>query len=101
MVGMVDRYQNDPQIHALVDSLEHAMETLNFTPSEVRDCAMLAAVNFEQRHARRLFMEPAQRSDNNARDAIAGDSAFSVRCSCGAVISLRIHVDGGSTAPVA
>jgi len=66
MVGMVDRYLNDPQIRALVDSLEHAMETLNFTPSEVRDCAMLAAVNFEQRHARRLSGEPAQQADNSA-----------------------------------
>lgn len=54
MVGMVDRYMNDPQIRALVQSMIHSIETLNFTPSEIRDCAMLAATLYEQRHFRRF-----------------------------------------------
>lgn len=32
------------------------------------------------------------------QDAIEGDSAFSVRCSCGAVISLRLHIESSSMA---
>lgn len=41
------RYQNDPMIKALVDRLVSAIENLELTPSEVRECAMLAAVRHE------------------------------------------------------
>lgn len=43
------RYLHDPQIKALVDSLEHHIYALRFTPSEIRECAMLAAIHYEQR----------------------------------------------------
>ena len=50
------RYLHDPQIRALVDSLESQIEQLNFTPSEIRECAMLAAIHHEY-HRTRTFME--------------------------------------------
>jgi hypothetical protein len=43
------RYMHDPLIKALVDSLEHHIHALQLTPSEIRECAMLAAIRYEQR----------------------------------------------------
>jgi hypothetical protein len=43
------RYLHDPMVRALVDSLEHHIHNLQFTPSEIRECAMLAAIHYEQR----------------------------------------------------
>jgi hypothetical protein len=48
------RYNNDPMIRALVDSLERTVHDLQFTPSEIRDCAMLAAIHYEQRNPSRV-----------------------------------------------
>lgn len=44
-----ERYRNDPMIHRLVDVLEVQIEQLNLTPSEIRECATLAAIHYEQR----------------------------------------------------
>jgi hypothetical protein len=41
------RYLHDPSIKALVDSLEHHIRELRLTPSEIRECAMLAATHYE------------------------------------------------------
>ncbi|MFA5166815.1 MAG: hypothetical protein WC449_06020 [Candidatus Paceibacterota bacterium] len=43
------RYMHDPLIKALVDSLEHHINALQLTPSEIRECAMLATIRYEQR----------------------------------------------------
>jgi hypothetical protein len=43
------RYNHDPMIKSLVDSLEHSIRDLQFTPSEIRECAMLAAIHYEQK----------------------------------------------------
>jgi len=42
------RYKNDTQVHALVDMLTSYIYNLQFTPSEIRECAMLAAINYER-----------------------------------------------------
>lgn len=42
-----DRYFNDPQFYTLVNVLTQQIEQLNFTPSEIRDAAMFAAIRFE------------------------------------------------------
>lgn len=42
------RYNNDPMVKALVDSLVSAIMNLQLTPSEIRECAMLAAIRYEQ-----------------------------------------------------
>ena len=51
------RYLHDPTVHALVDALEHHIHALQFTPSEIRECAMLAAIRYEQRRPPQSIME--------------------------------------------
>ncbi len=50
-------YYNDPGFRGLVDFLELRIEALHLSPGEVRDAAMLAAIRFEQRHARPFVMD--------------------------------------------
>ena len=49
MQSIEHRYRTDPAIRALVESLEQQIHKLQFTPSEIRECAMLAAINYERR----------------------------------------------------
>ena len=51
------RYLHDRMVKELVDSLEHHIHELQFTPSEVRECAMLAAIHYEQRRPPQNIME--------------------------------------------
>ena len=46
------RYQNDPAFHQLVDMMESAYERLEFTPSDMRQAAMFAALRVELRTLR-------------------------------------------------
>ena len=46
-------YQSDPVFHNLVDSMIQGMCGMSYTPGELRDAAMLAAVMFEARLSRR------------------------------------------------
>jgi hypothetical protein len=46
------RYQTDPVFHRLVDVLYNAINTMQLSPSEIRDAAMFAAIMFEERHIR-------------------------------------------------
>lgn len=41
------RYQDDPQYHALVDTIHGLISRCDFTPSEVRQAAVLACIHFE------------------------------------------------------
>lgn len=43
------KYRNDTAFKIIVDSLQHAIEGLHLTPSEVREAAMYACVLVEQR----------------------------------------------------
>ncbi len=52
-----DRYQNDPEFHALVTTMEAAYERLQFTPSEMREAAVYAAIRVEQRTMRPVLMD--------------------------------------------
>ena len=40
-----EKYMNDPQYHELVNALEHFIERTQFTPSELREAAVLAYYN--------------------------------------------------------
>ena len=44
-----DRYMRDPHFHALVDVLENAIHVAQYTPTEIREAAMLAAIRYEMR----------------------------------------------------
>jgi len=55
------KYDNDPRYHNMVDTLEKMLHEAYFTPSEVREMAMLACINFEFRKPRRYFI-PVERA---------------------------------------
>lgn len=41
------RYLYDPEFKALVDHLAKSIATLRYSPSEIRDAAMLACIHYE------------------------------------------------------
>lgn len=48
------RYRDDPQFHALVDTMYASICALNYTPSEMRDAVMLAALKYDLTHLRTM-----------------------------------------------
>ncbi len=44
-----ERYLRDPEFHNLVSALEKMIAEYQFTPTEVREAAMLACVRAEER----------------------------------------------------
>lgn len=53
----VDRYLEDAHFRQLVDALYGAIEQAQFTPTEIREAAMLAQIKFEELHIRRLVLD--------------------------------------------
>jgi len=53
-----EKYMNDPEYHQLVDMLEQFIERARFTPSELREAAVLACINYEMRHVRNITIDP-------------------------------------------
>ena len=51
-----DRYLSDPAYKALVDTLEHMIHSAQFTPSELREAAILASINYDSIQVRRNFI---------------------------------------------
>jgi hypothetical protein len=49
---------NDPEYHQLVRMLEDFIERARFTPSELREAAILASINYEMRHVREHSIDP-------------------------------------------
>lgn len=47
-----ERYQSDPAFRGLVDQMQVAIERAEFTPTEIREAAMLAQIMFEDKHPR-------------------------------------------------
>ncbi len=50
-----ERYENDPFFHRLVDTLHQALREAQFTATEVREAAMLAAIHFDAHTIRKTF----------------------------------------------
>lgn len=50
------RYLHDPIFKRLVDFIYHGIVEHQFTPTEVRDAAMVASMKYEMNHARPLFV---------------------------------------------
>jgi len=48
------RYRGDPKFRQLVDMMEAHMHSADFTPTEMREAAILAAINYESRRVRHL-----------------------------------------------
>lgn len=53
-----ERFQRDPQFNRLVSVMEAMIESAEFTPTEIREAAMLAAVRWEMRRPPRSIMVP-------------------------------------------
>jgi len=56
MMSPRERYLNDAQFRALVDVMLFQIEQANFTPTEIREAAMLAAIIYSQTHVTRYFV---------------------------------------------
>lgn len=54
-----EKYMNDPHYHRLVDTLEHFINQAQFTPSELREAAILACINYETKRVRTMVIDPA------------------------------------------
>jgi hypothetical protein len=52
-----EKYMNDPEYNALVTTLESFIERAQFSPSELREAAVLACINYEMRHVRNVVAE--------------------------------------------
>ena len=52
MMKMHERYHEDPAFQSLVDLMQVELERGQFTPTEVREAAMLAQILHEDRHPR-------------------------------------------------
>lgn len=60
-----EKYNNDPAYHQLVTMLENFIDMAQFSPSEIREAAMMACINYEMRHIRRVFI-PHNKDIENA-----------------------------------
>jgi hypothetical protein len=56
MMDIRERYLSDPEFHALVDMMRKQLESAQFTPTEIREAAMLAQIMYEQNHPRPIVM---------------------------------------------
>lgn len=52
-----DLYSRDPEFHQIVDVIYHGMVKMDYTASELRAAAMLAAYMFETTHIRPLVIK--------------------------------------------
>lgn len=52
MKNVRQRYESDPAFRTLVDTLYMCIERAEFTPTEIREAAMLAQIHYESVHIR-------------------------------------------------
>lgn len=59
MYKMSEKYNNDPAFKMLVDMMENFMHKHEYTPSEMREAAVLASINFEMRRVHKIiYLDP-------------------------------------------
>jgi len=51
-----DRYRSDVLYKNVVDTITHMISTNQFSPSEMREAAILASINYEMMHIRELHI---------------------------------------------
>jgi hypothetical protein len=55
-----EKYLNDPEFHSLVDMMYHLIGTKDYSPSELREAAMLASIKFQMVNARKYVFTYAE-----------------------------------------
>ena len=55
MMTIRDKYLSDTQFHALVDTMVAYINQAEFTPTEMRQAAVLASIIYSERHVRRIY----------------------------------------------
>lgn len=56
MRSVTERYQTDATFRQLVDMLYASIDNAQFTPSEIREAAMLAHILYEERRIRPMMV---------------------------------------------
>jgi hypothetical protein len=51
----MEKYQTDPVFHRGVDMLESLIHEAQYTPSELREMALLASINYEMHRTSRVM----------------------------------------------
>ena len=64
------RYRRDPKFRSLVDMMEAHIHSADFTPTEMREAALLAAIHYEHKRVRFL--------DGYTMNAEEADRAWSI-----------------------
>ena len=54
------KYYHDPAYHRMVDMMVQAIREFQFTPSEIREMAMLAAIKYESLYPRPIYMRGSE-----------------------------------------
>ncbi len=60
-----DKYQNDPAYKMLVDILVNQIVECKYTPSELREAALLASIIYEEITIKPMFITPTKDGDND------------------------------------
>lgn len=55
-----ERYERDPQFHALVNVMRQYITQAQFTPTEIREAAVLATIHHESYLVRHIYIPPVQ-----------------------------------------
>lgn len=65
-----DRYENDSQYRQLCDLIESFLHQARFTPSEVRECAVMACImaciHYEMKHGLQNYLQSVPHQVNDA-----------------------------------
>lgn len=56
MQSVTERYQNDAHFRQIVDLMYSYIDHAQFTPSEIREAAMLAHILYEERRIRPMML---------------------------------------------